>query len=80
MTRPLARTNNEHYSSCMERVITAAEASTDFLGILKQVARGDRVVITRRGRPRAVLLGNRYGLRTGPSCTTSKALPGTVFS
>jgi len=40
----------------MEKIVSAIEASNDFLEILKQVGRGDQIVITRRGRRRAVLL------------------------
>ena len=40
----------------MEKTVSAARASSDFLGILEQVGRGDQIVITRRGRRRAVLL------------------------
>lgn len=47
----------------MERVVSADEAGHDLLALLDRVSHGDHVVITRRGRRRAVLLD--YGqLRT----------------
>ena len=40
----------------MERIVTAAELREDLSGLLDKVGRGERIVITRRGQRRAVLL------------------------
>ena len=40
----------------MERYVTQTEAKASFGSILGRASRGDRIVITRSGRPRAVVL------------------------
>lgn len=40
----------------MDRFLTATEARQQFLKLLDEVREGERVVITRRGKPTAVLI------------------------
>jgi prevent-host-death family protein len=47
----------------MERYLNITEARKGLLGLVERLKRGDRVVITKHGRPKAVLVNfERYAL------------------
>jgi len=47
----------------MDRFLNVTEARRDFLGLVEEIEAGDRIVITKRGQPRAVLVdAERYAL------------------
>ena len=44
----------------MERYLTKSEVRQKFLALVDEVAEGDQVIITNRGRPQAVLVNFEY--------------------
>ena len=47
----------------MERYLNVTDARKELLDLVEQLKKGDRVVLTKRGQPRAVLVNyERYAL------------------